>query len=142
MATTVEKTPNYSAMQEGIILALAASKGGTLNLDDAKTLAADPRMNDNSGNERNYRSIVAKIGRMATAKPDAIAYATKQPETKKDGVKKSDLVARIGAVVAGNMEGLEKAKLPALVAIADYLDSLPSVSFEPDEGEDAESVAA
>jgi len=133
----IEKTPNYTEAQEAILLDAAKANGGVLNLDDAKELAEDARLKDANGNLRNYRSIVAKIGRLATASPDAIRYETKQPETKKDGVKKSDLVSRIAAIVEGNMDGLEKAKLPALVAIAEFVESLPSVSFEPDESEEA-----
>jgi uncharacterized protein (DUF2147 family) len=120
MAT--EKTPNYTAAQEAIIVALAAANGDTLDLTLAKSLADDPRMNDADGNPRNYRSIVAKISRMG------IAYKRKEPTTKdgKPVTKKSDLVsaiATLAGVNAAKLDGMEKSPKLALETIRDALAS-------------------
>lgn len=50
-------------------------------------------------------------------------YQRKEPTTKNGEpiVKKSDLVSEIAGVVSGNLDGLEKAPKPALVAIAAHL---------------------
>lgn len=119
MAT--EKTPNYSATQESIILAAIAANGNVANIAVATTLAADPRMNDNDGNERKPRAIVAKMSRMADA--HGFKYERKQPTTKdgKPVQKKLDLVALIASragVTADKLDGLEKAPKLALDTLA------------------------
>lgn len=61
--------------------------------------------------------MIAKIVRMG------LPYATKQPTTKSgDPIeKKEGLVAEIALVVSGNLDGLEKAPKPALVALRNFV---------------------
>lgn len=63
------------------------------------------------------KSVIAKTIRMG------VAYERKQATTKAGGKieKKEDLVAEIGKLVEGNLDGLEKAPKPALQAIRDFL---------------------
>jgi hypothetical protein len=129
---------NYTAAQEAIIreeMAKGPGGKGTLEIakalggDPDKGLSGDPRMVNSDGQDRGYRSIVAKVNRMA------LPYARKEP-TAKDGspvTKKTDLVERIAAIVTGNLDGLEKAPKPALVAIAAYLEAATA-------SDDAETV--
>lgn len=121
--TANAKPTNYTAAQEAIIRAACeAGPNGKGNLEIAKALAERPDMRDSDGKERSYRSLVAKIGRMG------LPYAGKEP-TSKDGspiVKKTDLVERIGAIVTGNLDGLEKSPKAALVAIAAYVEEAAS----------------
>ena len=119
MAT--EKTPNYSAAQEKIILDAIRANGNVANLTLAEKLASDPRMNDNDGNARKPRAITAKMSRMAEA--EGFRYERKQPTTKdgKPVTKKNDLVARIATlagVEAAKLDGLEKAPKNALDTLA------------------------
>lgn len=122
-----EKAPSYTAAQVAIILdAIAAAPGGKGSLAVAETLAADPRMNDADGNPRKVRSIIAKMTR------DQMPYERK-PATTKTGepvTKKTDLVARISAIVAGNLDGLDKAPKPALQAIAAFVEQAAEDAFE------------
>lgn len=137
----MDKNANYSVSQVAIIQAAsdaAVANGSKLDLDAAKTLASDPRMNvdDGKGDARGYRSILAKITRMG------LPYARKEPVSK-DGspvTKKGDLVARINAIVAGNLDGLDKAPKPALVAIAAYVEAAAEAAFRDAETEDDETV--
>ena len=111
---TAVKTPNYSPAQVALITAAAAA--GSLNLDVAKSLAANPEMNTADGEPRNYRSIVAKISRMGLSYDRKVA-------TSKDGspvTKKSDLVSRIATLAgvnASKLEGMDKSPKSALEAI-------------------------
>jgi hypothetical protein len=111
---TAIKTPNYTAAQEAMIV--AASEAGPLNLDVAKSLAADPAMNTADGEARNYRSIVAKISRMGLTYDRKVAVS-------KDGspiTKKSDLVTRIATLAgvnAAKLEGMDKSPKGALEVI-------------------------
>jgi hypothetical protein len=101
------KDPNYTPEQEAVIR--AASEAGTLNLDAAKRIGAEIG--------KSPRSVIAKIVRMG------LPYASKEPTTK-DGqpvVSKANLVERIGEVVSGNLDGLEKAPKPALQALAAFV---------------------
>lgn len=114
-----KETPaNYSTAQEALIRDFAASVSGPLNFDHAKTLAANPDMNDNDGQPRKPRSIVAKIVRMG------VAYKAKENTTKDGGeiIRKEQLVERIAAVVGGNLEGLNKAAKPTLVKLAEFVE--------------------
>lgn len=101
-----EKVPNFSAAQEQRIR--DAADEGTLNADVAATLATEFG--------KTSRSVIAKIVRMG------LPYATKQRTTKSGDpiVSKAKLVEQIGAVVAGNLEGLDKAPKPALQALARF----------------------
>lgn len=122
---TKEKTVNYSAVQEALITAAAAT--ATLDLAAAHVLAANPAMNTADGQPRNYKSIIAKISRMG------LPYARKQPTTK-DGravVKKSDLVSQIASlagVTASKLEGMDASPKAALEAIVTALEN--RVTFE------------
>ena len=106
--------PNYTAAQVALIV--AASEVATLDLDAAKALAALPEMNDSDGNPRNYKSVIAKISRLA------LPYARKVA-TSKNGLpvtKKSDLVSRIATLAgvnASKLEGMDKSPKSALEAI-------------------------
>lgn len=62
------------------------------------------------------RSVIAKAVRLEV-------YKSKEPTTKNGEPieKKEDLVAAIGEVVSGNLDGLEKAPKPALVAIRNFV---------------------
>jgi hypothetical protein len=135
MQMTKEKTPNYSAAQVALIVSTAAAAGGSLNLDLAKSLAADPAMNSEDG-PRNYRSIVAKISQMVragdTVEVDGenvpITYERKQPTTKdgKPVTKKVDLVnqiASLAGVNAAKLDGMDKAPKQALETIVAALES-------------------
>lgn len=66
---------------------------------------------------KSSRSIIAKIVRMG------LPYERKQPTTKtgEPVTNKAKLVAEIGQVVSGNLEGLEKAPKPALVALRNFV---------------------
>jgi hypothetical protein len=66
---------------------------------------------------KSSRSIIAKVIRMG------LPYERKQPTTKtgEPVTNKAKLVAEIGAVVAGNLDGLEKAPKPALVALRNFV---------------------
>jgi len=117
MAT--DKTPNYSADQENIILAAVRENGNIANLALAEKLAADPRMNGADG-PRKPRGITAKMSRMAEA--GGFKYERKAPTTK-DGqpvVKKLDAVkeiARLAGVDFAKLDGMEKAPKLALDTI-------------------------
>ena len=102
------KDPNYTEAQEAFIRA-EATRLGTLNA------AAAADIGEKLG--KSSRSVIAKVIRMG------LPYARKEP-TSKDGspvTKKGDLVSEIGAVVSGNLDGLEKAPKPALVALRDFV---------------------
>lgn len=111
MAT--EKTPNYTLAQVAIMRDMYEAKGEPLDLTDAEVLASDPRMNAADGSPRKARSIVAKIGR------ELIPYQRKVAVSKTGEAiqSKLDIVAEIGKVVSGNLDGLDKAPKPALVAV-------------------------
>ena len=115
-----KETPaNYTAAQVAILVALAAAQpDGKLSLETVKPLENDPRMNTADGKSRNYRSILAKINREGIPYRGKVAVS----KTGEPVVKKSDLVARIAAIVSGNMEGLDKAPKAALVAIASFVE--------------------
>lgn len=101
------KDPNYTEAQESAIRAAAAE--APLNAERCAALATEFG--------KTARSVIAKAIRMN------VPYARKEPTTK-DGQpieKKGDLVAEIAAVVGGNLDGLEKAPKPALVALRDHL---------------------
>lgn len=99
-----DKTPNFTEAQEARI-----SETAPHNLASATELAAEMG--------KSPRSLVAKMVRMG------VAYERKQPTTKtgEPVVSKADLVEQIGAVVDGNLEGLEKAPKPALQAVARFV---------------------
>lgn len=133
-----EKTPNYSAAQVALIAAVAASNGGVLNLELAKSIAADPKMDSEDG-ARNYRSIVAKISRMVASgetveidgEPVAITYERKQPTTKdgKPVTKKTDLVNSIAALAgvnAAKLSGMDNSPKNALETLVAALQSRAS----------------
>lgn len=117
----MEKVPSYTAAQTALILSVAAANGGVLNLDLAKSIAANPAMNDADGKPRGYRNIVAKISTMVREGAE-ITYARKQPTTKTGGVptKKSELVDRIAALAgvnAAKLDGMDKSPKQALETI-------------------------
>lgn len=99
-------TPNYTPEQEQLIRDAAAEFGA--NATTAERLA------ETLGKSR--RSVIAKMVRMD------IGYQAKVRTTKSGDpiVSKSDLVAAIGDVVAGNLEGLDKAPKAALIALANF----------------------
>ena len=99
-----EKAPNYTPEQEARIEASVP-----LNADVAAMLAAEFG--------KSPRSVIAKAVRMG------VAYERKTPTTKTGEpiTKKETLVAEISAVVSGNLEGLEKAPKPALVALRNFV---------------------
>lgn len=135
---TKEKIANYSIAQTALIVAAAESNGGVLNLDIAKSLAANPAMNDNDGNPRNYRSIVAKIARMV-ASGEVASYERKVPTTKdgKPVTKKTDLVARIATAAGVNvakLDGMDKSPKLALETIVAALEARET------EGEESEAA--
>lgn len=142
----MEKNVNYTAAQNAIILAAAAAAGGTLNLEIAKSLAADPRMNHpETGEPRGYRSIVAKIGVMERS-GEAVKYERKGPVTKdgKPVTKKTDLIGRIADLVgvqASKLDGMDKSPKLALETV---VAGIAAVVAERDEllGEDGEDDAA
>jgi hypothetical protein len=99
-----DKAPNYTPAQEQRIrdeAPLNAEKATALGLEFGKS----------------PRSVIAKAVRMN------VGYTAKQPTTKTGEpiVKKADLVSEIGEIVSGNLDGLDKAPKPALVAIAAHL---------------------
>lgn len=104
-----EKAPNYTEAQETRIREMAP-----LNADKAAELGAEMG--------KSARSVIAKAIRMG------VAYDRKQPTTKtgEPVTSKAKLVEEIGAVVAGNLEGLEKAPKPALHALARFVASVAS----------------
>lgn len=113
MAT--DKTPNYTATQEALILAEIGKTGA--NLATAERLAAMSEMNDAEGKERKPRAITAKMSRMAEA--HGFKYERKQPTTKdgKPVTNKTDLVAKIAAALdlaKESLDGLEKSPKGAL----------------------------
>lgn len=105
---TVEKTPNYTPAQEAR-LRKAAETNGTLNLALATELA------DEFG--KKVRSVIAKINRME------LPYARKVAVTKTGAPveSKAKIVAEIGTMVEGNLDGLEKASKTALQRVRDAL---------------------
>ena len=98
------KAPNFTEAQEARI-----RESAPLNLAVATALAAEFG--------KTARSVIAKAVRMN------VEYQSKQPTTKTgEPVRsKSKLVEDIGEIVAGNLEGLEKAPKAALQAIARHL---------------------
>ncbi len=98
-----DKVPNFTEAQEQRIRDTAPH-----NAASAAILAEEMG--------KTPRSLIAKMVRMQ------VGYATKAKVTKSgDPVEsKADLVERIGAVVEGNLEGLEKAPKVALQAIARF----------------------
>jgi hypothetical protein len=99
---TVEKTANFTAEQEQMIRDAAP-----LNLEKATALA------EKMG--KKPRSVIAKATRME------VPYVKKGPTTKTGEavVRKETLVEEIRKFTAtgANLEGLEKASKPALVAV-------------------------
>lgn len=108
-ATSKKSASKYSAAQEQAIRAAAAT--GPLNQDVANRLAAE------FGEGFTGKSVIAKITRMG------LPYARKVAVTKTGGKveSKQDIVAEIAAVVAGNLDGLDKAPKAALQALRDVL---------------------
>jgi hypothetical protein len=98
-----EKAPNFTETQEARIRDTAPH-----NAESAALLA------DEFG--KSPRSVIAKIVRMG------VEYARKQPTTKTGDpvISKAKLVEQISAVVEGNLDGLDKAPKPALVALARF----------------------
>lgn len=101
-----EKVPNFSPSQEQRLRDAAAE--GPLNLARATALGAEFG--------KSPRSVIAKIVRMG------LPYAQKQRVTKSGDpvISKAKLVEQIGAVISGNLEGLDKAPKPALQALARF----------------------
>ena len=101
-----EKTPNFTEAQEAAI-----REAAPLNLAIATALAAEMG--------KTARSVIAKAVRMG------VEYHSKQPTTKSgEPVRsKTKLVEDISAIVAGNLEGLEKAPKAALQALVRHLAS-------------------
>jgi hypothetical protein len=101
-------TPNYSEAQESRIRELASENDGRLNAELAASLAEEFG--------KTSRSVIAKIIRMN------VAYDRKESTTKtgEPVTSKAKLVEQIGAVVAGNLDGLDKAPKAALRALADW----------------------
>jgi len=113
MAT--DKTPNYTATQEALILEEIGKTGA--NITTAERLAAMAEMNDAEGKERKPRAITAKMSRMA--EKHGFKYERKQPTTKdgKPVTNKTDLVAKIAAALdlaTDALDGLEKSPKAAL----------------------------
>lgn len=107
MTTATKKSASkYTAGMEARI-----REEAPLNQAKATALAVE------FGSAFTARSVTAKAVRMG------VAYERKQPTTKAGGKieKKEELVAEIASVVAGNLDGLEKAPKPALQAIRDFL---------------------
>ena len=103
----MKKAPNYTPEQEAAITAAAP-----LNADSAARLAAEFG--------KTTRSVIAKAVRMN------VGYQSKQPTTKTGEpiTKKETLVSEIAAIVGANLDGLEKAPKPALVALASFARSV------------------
>ena len=97
------KTPNYSDAETAAIVARAP-----VNKAVAEELSAQL--------DRSLRSIIAKATREGV-------YLKQEPTTKSGEpiVSKADLVAEIGTVVDGNLDGLEKAPKAALLALRDAM---------------------
>lgn len=110
MTNLAPKTPKsaskYNAAQEKAI-----QEAAPLNQAKAEALAAS------FGAGFTGKSVIAKAIRMG------VAYERKVATTKTGGKieNKADLVAEIGKLVEGNLNGLDKAPKPALQAIRDYL---------------------
>jgi hypothetical protein len=102
MTTVTEKAANYTAAQEQMIRDAAP-----LNLEKATALGVQMG--------KKARSIIAKAVRME------VPYEKKGPVTKTGEavVRKETLVEQIRAFTAtgSNLEGLEKASKPALIAV-------------------------
>lgn len=100
-----------SASKYTVAMEQAIRDAAPLNQAKAAELAAS------FGPSFTGRSVTAKAVRMG------VAYERKQPTTKTGGKieHKADLVAEIGALVVGNLDGLDKAPKPALQAIRDFL---------------------
>ena len=110
----MEKTPNFTDAQVAVIDNW--NNGGSLNLDDAKAIAADERMNGPDG-PRNYRSIVAKITRHC---PDRYQ---RKVAARKDGTaveSKAELAKQIAAAVGVTFENLTNAARGDLVKLRDF----------------------
>lgn len=107
MTTTAKKSASkYTAAMEAAITAAAP-----LNQAKATELAAQ------FGPTFTSRSVIAKAVRMG------VAYERKVAVTK-TGAKvesKEKIVAEIAAVVAANLDGLEKAPKPVLQALRDFV---------------------
>lgn len=103
---TPKATSKYTTAMEARIRAEAP-----LNQAKADALAVE------FGSGFSGRSVTAKAVRMN------VAYERKVATTKTGGKieNKADLVAEIGKLVEGNLEGLDKAPKPALQAIRNYL---------------------
>ena len=101
-----DKVPNFSAAQEDRIRETAPH-----NLASATELATEFG--------KTPRSVVAKIVRME------VGYQSKQPVSKtgEPVMSKTALVEQIGAIVSGNLDGLEKAPKAALKALAAFANS-------------------
>lgn len=99
-------TSKYTAAMEQAIRDAAP-------LDQAKATA----LAEQFGEGFSARSVTAKAVRMN------VPYNRKQPTTKTGGKieNKAGLVAEIGEIVSGNLDGLDKAPKPALQAIRDFL---------------------
>lgn len=101
------KDPNYTEAQEAFIR--AESLKGPLNADAAA------RIGEALG--KSSRSVIAKVIRMQLPYERKVAVSkTGEPVTKKE-----TLVAEIGAVVSGNLDGLEKAPKAALIALRNFV---------------------
>lgn len=103
---TPKSTSKYNATQEKAI-----QEAAPLNQAKAEALAAS------FGPGFSGKSVIAKAIRMG------VAYERKVATTKSGGKieNKAALVAEIAKLVAGNLDGLDKAPKPALQAIRDYL---------------------
>lgn len=115
----MEKTPNFTADQEARI-----RDASPLNLAKATALATEFG--------KKPRSIIAKAVRMN------VPYEKQKPVTKtgEPVVRKENLVSRIAEYLpeGANVDGLEKASKPALVAVLAAFDALQ------DRVEDAEAI--
>ncbi len=96
------KTPNYSDTQVAAIIAAAP-----VTKDVAARLAVELG--------KTARSVIAKAVRLEVYQSQGPVTKSGEPVTKKE-----TLVAEIGEVVTGNLEGLEKAPKAALLAIAAF----------------------
>ena len=103
---TLKSASKYTTAMERRI-----QESGTLNQAKAEALAVE------FGSGFSGRSVIAKAIRMG------VAYERKVATTKTGGKieNKADLVAEIGKLVEGNLNGLDKAPKPALQAIRDFL---------------------
>lgn len=122
----MEKTPNFTVAQENLIRKAAVDNGGVLNLAIAKELAAMPAMNDANGDERSYRSVVAKINRMLAEGDFTYERKGNVTKTGEPVTKKTDLVARIAAaanVTVAKLDGLDKATKGALQILVDFAEA-------------------